>query len=68
MLEYLDAAFVGNWEFERDGVVVPVDFAYSVQANFTADGQTSPLELHLVLPGDDSVRWFTDCGEPLAGE
>ena len=68
MLEYLDAAFVGKWDFERDDVVVPVDFAYSVQANFTADDQTSPLELHLYLPGDDSVRWFTDCGEPLAGE
>jgi len=67
-LEYQDASYVGKWEFERDGVVVPVDFAYSVMANFTANDQSSQQELHLVLPGDDSVRWFTDCGEPLGSQ
>lgn len=67
-LEYLDASYVGGWNFERDGVVIPVDFAYSVFANFTSNEQTIPQELHLTLPGDDSVRWFTDCGEPIGSE
>jgi hypothetical protein len=67
-LEYLDASYVGYWEFERDGALIPVDFAYAVQANFTANDQTTQQELHLVLPGDDSVTWFTDCGEPLVTE
>ena len=64
-LEYLDATRIGAWDFERDGAVIPADFAYAVQANFTADEQTTQQELHLTLPGDDSVRWFTDCGEPM---
>jgi hypothetical protein len=67
-LEYLGSSYVGEWVFERDGAAIPVDFAYAVQANFTANDQTTEQELHLVLPGDDSVRWFTDCGEPLPTE
>jgi hypothetical protein len=67
-LEYLDASRVGAWNFERDGAVVPVNFAYAVQANFTADNQTAQQELHLTLPGDESVRWFTDCGDPISME
>ena len=64
-LEYLDAIKVGAWDWERDGVTIPVEFAYAVQGNFTSQGQTLPQELHLTLPGDDSVRWFTDCGDPI---
>jgi len=64
-LEYIDATRVGVWNYERDEAVIPVDFAYSVQANFTANDQTAQQELHLVLPGDNSVRWFTDCGDPV---
>jgi hypothetical protein len=64
-VEYLDATRVGAWNFERDGAVVPVDFVYTVQANFTANDQTTQQEFHLTIPGDDSVRWFTDCGEPI---
>ena len=67
-LEYLDATRVGTWNFERDGAVIPVDFAYAIQANFTADNQTAQQELHLTLPGDESVRWFTDCGDPISTE
>jgi len=64
-LEYIDAYYVGGWNFERDGTVIPVDFAYAVFANFTSNEQTIQQELHLTLPGDDSVRWFTDCGDPV---
>ena len=64
-LEYIDAARIGAWNFERDDTSIPVDFAYAVQANFTANDQTAQQELHLTLPGDESVRWFTDCGDPV---
>jgi hypothetical protein len=64
-LEYIGATKVGPWSFERDDNSIPVDFAYAVQANFTTNDQTAQQELHLVLPGDESVRWFTDCGDPI---
>jgi len=64
-IEYLDATKVGAWDWERDGVTIPVEHTYSVFVNFTAQDQTIQQELHLTLPGDDSVRWFTDCGDPL---
>jgi len=64
-LEYQNAQWFGPWDFERDGVSKPVEDTYLVEVNFTSAGSTSPQELHLAVPGDDSVRWFTDCGEPL---
>ena len=64
-LEYLDSTRVGVWDWELDGVITPVDFAYAVQLNYTSQGQTTKQEVHLTLPGDNSVRWFTDCGDPL---
>lgn len=64
-IEYLDASRVEAWNWEQDNAVVPVDFAYAVQVNFTSQGQTQQQEIHLTLPGDNSVRWFTDCGDPL---
>jgi hypothetical protein len=63
-LEYLDATKVGQWEWDRDGTTLSVDHAYAVQMNFSATDQTTEQEMHLTLPGDDSVRWFTDCGDP----
>jgi hypothetical protein len=64
-LEYIDATKVGAWDWERDGATISVEHAYSVMVNFTAREQTIQQEIHLTLPGDDSVRWFTDCGDPL---
>jgi hypothetical protein len=64
-IEIIDAVQVGPWTFERDGISTPVTDVYSVNVNFIVRGQTSRQELHLVIPGDDSVRWFTDCGEPI---
>ncbi len=64
-LEYLDAIKIGRWDWDRDGTTLSVDHAYAVQMNFSANEQTTEQELHLTLPGDDSVRWFTDCGDPV---
>jgi len=64
-LEYQNAQWFGPWDFERDGVSKPVEDTYLVGVNFSSAGSTSPQELHLAVPGDASVRWFTDCGEPL---
>lgn len=64
-IEFVDAARIGAWDWDQDGAITPVDFAYAVTVNFSAMGDTSELDLHLTLPGDDSVRWFTDCGDPL---
>lgn len=64
-LEFNSGLYFGDWSFERDGVSRPVEDAYLVDVTLTANGQTVPQTQHLSIPGDDSVRWFTDCGEPL---
>jgi hypothetical protein len=64
-LEFQNALWFGGWTFERDGISKMVEDVYQVGVNFTSGESTAPQELHLAIPGDDSVRWFTDCGEPL---
>jgi hypothetical protein len=64
-IEVAEVTRVGAWNWEIDGQSTPLDFIYKVVVDLTFQGQTNSLEFHLSLPGDDSVRWFTDCGEPL---
>ena len=54
----------GPWVWERDGHSIPVEDAFTIQANVSVGGQTQEQEMH-VAAVDDAIYWFTDCGEPL---
>lgn len=64
-LKLLDVRRIGSWDWETDGLSTTIGSIYTVTANRTALGSTEEVEVHLAVPGDDSVRWLTDCGEPL---
>ena len=64
-IEVLDAVRAGYWNWEIDDLSTPIPSIYTVRVNRTALDQTEEIEIHLALPGDDSVRWFSDCGDPL---
>jgi hypothetical protein len=64
-IELVDAWFEGPWDWVIDDITTPLDYIYTIVANRTFEGDTAEIELHLYMPGDDSVRWLTDCGEPL---
>lgn len=64
-MSYGSAEALGSWDWETDGLSTPIDYVYRVQVGLTAGEQSAAQEIHLAIPGDDSVRWFTDCGDPL---
>jgi len=53
------------WDYVTDGLTTTIPGTWTVQADVTSAGTTEARELH-VTPVDGGVRWFTDCGEPLA--
>ncbi len=53
------------YDYNPDGLSIPIGEAYTVIADVTADGATLRRELHFA-PVGDLLTWFTDCGEPLA--
>lgn len=67
-ISVLEIEYTGPWTWERDGISEEVNWIYSVLVEFNAAGGTTNQELHLSMPGDNSVRWFTDCGDPLPQE
>lgn len=64
-LELVDAWSEGPWDWVIDGITTPLERIYTIVANRTVSGETAEIEIHLYMPGDDSVRWLTDCGDPL---
>ena len=52
------------WEYVADGLTTTIPNAWTVSAMRTRGGVTEAATLHFA-PSDGSVRWFTDCGEPL---
>ncbi len=64
-LAYQDAVYVGEWDWELDGQSPTMQNIFRVLVDITAGGQSGQQQIHLAIPGDDSVRWFTDCGEPV---
>lgn len=53
------------WDYVTDDRSTTIPDTWTVQASFTSQGVTSDRELHVALV-DGEVRWFTDCGSPLA--
>lgn len=55
----------GTWNWVIDGLSIPVEGVYTLDVNVIAQGQVTPRESHLGLREDGTLRWFTDCGDPL---
>ncbi len=53
------------WTRERDGRSIEIKNVYTVRINQTAEGETTPMEIHSVIAEDGTYRWLTDCGELL---
>jgi hypothetical protein len=64
-LKLSDIRRIGSWDWETDGLSTAIESIYTVTANRTAIGRAEEVEVHLAFPGDNSVRWLTDCGDPL---
>jgi hypothetical protein len=55
----------GTWLFTADGASIAVGDAYTIAATVTAIGATDERFLHFGW-ADGGLRWFTDCGTPVA--
>jgi hypothetical protein len=55
----------GSYEFASDGKTATVEDAFTVALTFTTAEGTARQDGHVALV-DGELRWFTDCGEPLA--
>jgi hypothetical protein len=64
-IEQVEASYEGGWDWVIDEVTTSLTDIYTVLVNRTILDQTDEVEIHLYMPGDDSVRWLTDCGDPL---
>jgi hypothetical protein len=67
-MSYGSAEALGTWEWQTDGLSTSIDYVYRVQVQLSAGDQSASQQIHLAVPGDDSVRWFTDCGVPAADQ
>ena len=63
-MSFGSAEALGTWDWATDERSTPIDYVYRVQVGLSAGDQSASQEIHLAIPGDDSVRWFTDCGDP----
>jgi len=54
----------GAYSWETDGRSTQVAGTLTVAVERTSAGERSEAEVH-VTPVDGTVRWFTDCGEPI---
>lgn len=54
-----------TWPYTTDEVATTIEGALTVTAQVTNSGNTIDRELHVVVLAGQ-VRWFTDCGTPLA--
>ncbi len=55
----------GAYEFTSDGESATVDDTLTVAVTFTTAGDAGRQDAH-VAPVDGELRWFTDCGDPIA--
>lgn len=56
----------GDWEWERDDVSTVIPDAYSLLVSIIV-GDADPVEqeTHIAVRPDETLGWFTDCGDPL---
>lgn len=65
-IEVLEVQAQAAWDYITDGLTTAIPDAWTVTANQTQGGETLPATIHFA-PFGGSVRWFTDCGEPIPG-
>lgn len=53
------------WSYATDGLSAEVPGSWTVPVAGVFGGEQRDLDIHL-HPTEDGVRWFTDCGDPLA--
>lgn len=53
------------YDYAPDGQSITIEDALTVAVTFTSDAGTSRQDAH-VAPVGSELRWFTDCGDPLA--
>jgi hypothetical protein len=64
-IEALEITSSDPWKWEIDGHSALIEDAFTVQVAVTAGDQTAQQSMHLGLGEDGSLKWFTDCGEPI---
>lgn len=64
----LELSKTETWEWQRDGLSEALSPVFNLSVEFTSADGTTTQDLHLRLPGNNGVRWFTDCGDPLSEE
>jgi len=65
-IEVLEVQEQTAWDYVTDGLTTTIPDAWSLAANQTQGGVTTPETLHFA-PSGGAVRWFTDCGTPMPG-
>lgn len=63
-IEVLEVQAQAAWDYVTDGRTTSIPDAWAVTANQTQSGVTQAMTLHFA-PWNGTVRWFTDCGEPM---
>lgn len=53
------------WNYDQDGVEEMIEEAWSAQVAISAGGQAQETLAHYAMH-EGTLRWFTDCGEPIA--
>ncbi len=64
-VEIVEVLAFGWWDWEMDEFVSSLDNVFSVLVNAGLLNQSSQQEIHYGQVEDGSLRWFTDCGDPL---
>jgi len=65
-IEVFEVGAQAAWDYVTDGLTTTIPDAWSVVANQTEGDVTTPVTVHFA-PFGGTVRWFTDCGEPMQG-
>ena len=63
-IQVTNASGPAVWNYNPDGRSIPVQDVYTVNANVTAQNQTTARVLHFGWVSGQ-LYWFTDCGTPL---
>ncbi len=64
-IDVLDVQDLEAWTWERDGVSIPIEGVFAIDARLTLpSGEVHETELHYPYE-DGQLFWLTDCGDPI---
>lgn len=64
-LEVLSSSSLDTWQWEIDERTTPIENAFMVRANVVVENASGERDLHVADDENGSLKWFTDCGDPL---